>query len=1431
MASNYLKKYYLEDKKLAQRALLEFQRALSTGRMIAFTGAMATQAHGYGSWDQLKATFASLAIRTLSSLDDPSAKETYENTERFDPEKPFLFDDTKLKEEAERISGFFSSRLNSQVSMSLIEEVLDQLHIRQKRPNLRWPYFDKNGKYGATFWPLDQFDTPVEALGVALARWFRSPEYKWRMHRSLGGKTNSAEDFDVLWPLWNSLGIRRFATTSYDMELERTLMLSDKDHSAIDQAKADQNSAFEHLRKLREASDDETFFWDLGSGRIRRVMSDGWASESDVLNRERIDRLIEFAVGTDDVDGHIMHLHGRADDWRKMILSQRDYDALYRLNDLNRAPFDHARRMMMGGNPILFVGLGMGEADLNRELEEFISNSPYQRVAPIFLLWNASRDGMSVDEIKAKRLEFLHRLGVFTIFDNDLSAITPRATVRKTREEIEKDLRTRLSSTMQPSAGGGHRKEFDEIDELYVRQDLLDLAGTVKRLGELVNTQSASNPGWRENHTPMQWRSMKSVIERFWDDKKPSKMWNVSLGAKKPKSPNASDVTALINEMADHAAICVIGPQGCGKGHLSRGLVERIEKTKSGFPTVALPHARHAMLINGSFSFDTDSLLEGVSHFLEKTFSQKFRKANTPRTSRAKYFEDLMLSVPVSRQSKAMIVMNGMERFFGIDGRPLSAELEQLIKLVSEYDDIVPGSKPPQKKPNAAPKLRLVLFGTERVRAHMDNLGIKVVDFANIAKKAEAYRHKQRPPSFYLAAVAEKMEIRPKPRKAHFPDRALREAEESYKANAPGRISGDGIHLRKALFNAIFDAEVFSNALGKAKAPLAKELLRYLAFIGTPTEAAVLERLLSHKTQQWTLAQIENALKALVDLKLVLTATGFVDYPGGGADTRYVLHRSMLTELRYRFGIPLNEAKLSTAFNMSLYVAQPIDGDIPDSDIHDELGLGIDRLIGGYKRVFDGPSFPTEWTTEITRVTSLAAISKTDFESALNAAAEECADCQNDKANVDKRRARVHALCSPEHVQSLRAALALCRSYYSTTGLLTLDGRGEPTRDDSDGILLEHAERLDDLIDGFAKQALARAKMRAVAPALFPDVYGEAEPFYADELVWLHNERGVVRMAMGDLYEAKSSFDRAMKINREWVERDDRSHNWRRVRLNQLTVDLEMGELGLADRKIEEILGLSGERKEPAPSPLRPRGTNEDKLAFAIATGYRGWIRHLRGQLDEARTNYDAAARIFVELNEVRAQAYFARLRVSALDRTTSATDRLPEIEKALDLAQSARQMDIAHRLQITLADEYLFGRSSSPERQQRAYRLLDEAISYSLQTNVHRVRCEATAMLAAARFQTGDFDGALRFAMDAMMVATRYGLELRKIMMRAIIARIMVARGHPVTAEHLARTCIKMATRQRYQTAIDRAELVLVEVPKISDALSHSDRSGRRSY
>lgn len=284
MGTNYLKKYYLDDDKLAQRARLEFYRSLSTGRMIAFVGSMATQAFGYGSWDQLRLTFTALALDALKEGET-------------DPPTP------RLKAALDQIAEFHINGVrgywDGQVGMSLIEEVLDRFEA-MSTDNPRRPV-------STSTWPLDHANTKREALRERLAQSFRHRREGWQIDRPsiVGSVKDFSRRFDVPRALWELLGIRRFATPSYDFELERTAMLSDRNEGDAREDVSPGSDPFEALAALR-GSRSENFGWDLGSGRIRRTFSDGWAIESDLLNRERI-----AGASAQRGDGRRLHAFGR----------------------------------------------------------------------------------------------------------------------------------------------------------------------------------------------------------------------------------------------------------------------------------------------------------------------------------------------------------------------------------------------------------------------------------------------------------------------------------------------------------------------------------------------------------------------------------------------------------------------------------------------------------------------------------------------------------------------------------------------------------------------------------------------------------------------------------------------------------------------------------------------------------------------------------------------------------------------------------------------------------------------------------------------------------------------------------------------------------------------------------------------------------------
>lgn len=192
-------------------------------------------------------------------------------------------------------------------------------------------------------------------------------------------------DCDPLWILVERLEITRFATTNYDLEIERLL-------SEIGFRKTE----YETQRELRD--EDVERIGPMG-GRLREI----------VLNERNAVDLIDFATTNSPYSLQVVHLHGRAteqetqDDLQdEVVVTVQDYQRRY----LGDSPYKITSRegfqVMFGGNPILFVGIGLAEGDVMRPLREFVGDR-VRRNNSIFALRNASesrseRDSFVIDQ-------------------------------------------------------------------------------------------------------------------------------------------------------------------------------------------------------------------------------------------------------------------------------------------------------------------------------------------------------------------------------------------------------------------------------------------------------------------------------------------------------------------------------------------------------------------------------------------------------------------------------------------------------------------------------------------------------------------------------------------------------------------------------------------------------------------------------------------------------------------------------------------------------------------------------------------------------------------------------------------------------------------------------------------------------------------------
>ncbi len=166
-----------------------------------------------------------------------------------------------------------------------------------------------------------------------------------------------ADRFDPLDKTIRHLKINHYLTTNYDFEIERQYL--DRGFRRFDS-----ELASPYLDAGEHALNPQSYRTD-GMGAVMRDMT---------FSQETAVDLLTFAAGGDRADASIFHLHGRATRDDRIIVTERDYMDMYLRKDPHRDDVDESILMAFASTPILFLGLGMNEADMLRPLRQFISD-------------------------------------------------------------------------------------------------------------------------------------------------------------------------------------------------------------------------------------------------------------------------------------------------------------------------------------------------------------------------------------------------------------------------------------------------------------------------------------------------------------------------------------------------------------------------------------------------------------------------------------------------------------------------------------------------------------------------------------------------------------------------------------------------------------------------------------------------------------------------------------------------------------------------------------------------------------------------------------------------------------------------------------------------------------------------------------------------
>ena len=169
---------------------------------------------------------------------------------------------------------------------------------------------------------------------------------------------------DPLTRVFRDLGVTRFMTTNYDLEIEAMFEY----HGYCRQSPASGNS------DVAELAEDtrETY-----------VNVTGERSTSLNFTLRNAPQMIDFSLDERADLSYVVHLHGNAEAQSALAVTEADYKVFHVSNELGRDTARSAMDLAFTSNPLVFIGLGMEEPDILRPLRAFSDgvDSPSDRPA------------------------------------------------------------------------------------------------------------------------------------------------------------------------------------------------------------------------------------------------------------------------------------------------------------------------------------------------------------------------------------------------------------------------------------------------------------------------------------------------------------------------------------------------------------------------------------------------------------------------------------------------------------------------------------------------------------------------------------------------------------------------------------------------------------------------------------------------------------------------------------------------------------------------------------------------------------------------------------------------------------------------------------------------------------------------------------------
>jgi tetratricopeptide (TPR) repeat protein len=197
--------------------------------------------------------------------------------------------------------------------------------------------------------------------------------------QSIGRQKKVDPHPDPVAQIYRQLGIRRFLTVNYDIEIERFLRQKEGFSAEPSDGKDIKKLISEPISDMLKDFDprdpekarNHPLFLDQAN-HLRSWDNIGRSIETVRLVESSLSDLITFACFSGAHKSQVFHVHGRLDDPENLLVTEGDYQRVYLRSGVAQRTFEEALDTLFLGNDVLFIGLGMNESDLLRPLRQFV---------------------------------------------------------------------------------------------------------------------------------------------------------------------------------------------------------------------------------------------------------------------------------------------------------------------------------------------------------------------------------------------------------------------------------------------------------------------------------------------------------------------------------------------------------------------------------------------------------------------------------------------------------------------------------------------------------------------------------------------------------------------------------------------------------------------------------------------------------------------------------------------------------------------------------------------------------------------------------------------------------------------------------------------------------------------------------------------------